>query len=97
MADAMDQLRLLRNRMQAIGDELGLTLQGFMVIPSEDEDSANLAQVMFVLRSEALSGSEDKDEALLRQQFDAIISDFDEAEERADIDKLKGDVEKWLE
>lgn len=96
MADTMDQLRLLRNRMQAIGDELGLTLQGFMVIPSGDADSADLAQVMFVLRSEALTGNEDNDDALLRQQFDAIVSDFD-GEERDDIDKLKDDVEKWLE
>ena len=96
MTNPMEQLQLLRRRMQAIGDELGLELKGFMVLPAEDEDAANLAQVMFVVRSEAFSGGEDTDDALMREQFDAITAGFDPTGEE-DLDAIRKDVGDWLQ
>lgn len=39
MSETMDQIRLLRTRLSHIGEELGLDMQNFMIVPSDGERS----------------------------------------------------------
>lgn len=95
MTNPMEQLQKLRGRMQAIGEQLGLDMKGFMVLPAEDEDGVNLCQVMFIVKSEAIQGTEDTDSALLREQFDAITAGVELGDD--DMDSIRKDLGEWLQ
>ena len=94
--ETMDKIRLLRNRLKQIGDELGLDMRGFMLVPAEDDDSPDMAQAMFVVRSEAIKGEKDADDALLDEQFRAITANID-LDGTPDDDDIKDDLRKWME
>lgn len=94
--ETMDKIRLLRNRLKQIGDELGLDMRGFMLVPAEDDDSPDMAQAMFVVRSEAIKGEKDADDALMDEQFRAITAGLD-LEDGPETDDIKDDLRKWMD
>lgn len=91
----MDQLRLLRQRLEYIGNELGLDMQQFAVIPNESDDGADMASAVFVVRSEAIKGEKDPDDAMFDEQFRAIAANY-EPEPETPEDEVLDELKDWM-
>lgn len=94
--EVMKAIRLLRQRLEYIGTELGLDMQNFMLVPGTDDDGADIVQAVFIVRSEAIKGEMDPDDAMFDEQFRAIAANFEPEPEDLD-DQIKDDVKQWLE
>lgn len=96
MSETMDQIRLLRTRLSHIGEELGLDMQNFMIVPSDGEHGPDIVQAMFVVRSEAIPGEKDADDLLMEERFKEIALNFDSSDAEAKLDDIKKDLGEWL-
>lgn len=93
--DVMRQIRLLRQRLEYIGTELGLDMQNFLVVPSESEDGADMVSAVFIVRSEAIAGEKDADEAMFDEQFRAIAANFEPEPDEPD-DAVLDELKDWM-
>lgn len=93
--DIMAAVRLLRQRLEYIGTELGLDMRGFMLVPSESEDGADMVQAVFIVKSEAIAGEKDADDAMFDEQFRAIAANF-EPEPETPSDDVMDELKDWM-
>lgn len=93
--DPMQQIRLLRQRLEYIGTELGLDMQNFLVVPGESDDGADIVSAVFIVKSEAIKGEKDADEAMFDEQFRAIAANF-EPEPETPEDEVLDELRDWM-
>lgn len=101
MADALNDVRKLRDQVVEVAKELNLNVGGFSIIPGADGNDNDLAQITFFLTAEAVETLEETEKRKEKSEFEALMGsafkNTNAFEDDATIEAAKQDKAKKLD